>query len=699
MVQALGPAYRMFVKIIEVFDMDGQTGTESREIREAITRSGAEKRRALPGGRHWHIPLLIGLICFAAAHLLALTRTARMVENRIFDWRAALRHGGIFASMQAPTHFRNPRVVIVPINDKTLDQLMEPTFFWSAHFASVFNALIDNGAAVIALDYQFQISPDEYIKERITGIMDRLERDGRLRLGEEGIGPYLPGTDMQLFLALRKGKTVLMTFLNEDGKVKRPYRPFAYAAGAVGPGKNLGLVNTQPDEDGVVRHQFLYKTGIDENGQKDDYFSLALLTAMKLTGETPGLDGAGGRITLGGKAIPTAGDRGIIINYAGPPGTFFSPHSFAGLVKKAREGDGEFFRKNFAGKAVLIGPAYTGSNDIAITPYSSIRTMEMFGVEVHANIVNTVINGDYIQPLPGWMRAVLLLIVSLTVSALCYGLRPLGSAAASLLVAAVLAGLSFFVFYSHNVWMPLAGPLGVMPLVFASVYSYRYVAEDRERRFIRQVLGRYISEAVAKEILKDPSRLELGGRRGDVTILFCDINDFTTFSEKTPPEEVIGILNEYFTRMEKVIFENRGTLKQFVGDEIMVICGAPQPDEGHPFQACLIACEMVKELVKWQEERTRAGKVAFDVKFGIHSGFVVAGNVGSPRRTEYTTIGDVVNTTSRIMGLTKQVGARILISEETYVRIKDRVKVEEKGTFPVKGKEQEVKVYELVSIA
>jgi adenylate cyclase len=279
---------------------------------------------------------------------------------------------------------------------------------------------------------------------------------------------------------------------------------------------------------------------------------------------------------------------------------------------------------------------------------------------------------------------------------LSYYLKPVPSALVSIFVSIVYLAACFFLFYRYNLWIQTASPLLGIPLVYAATYVYRYRVEDREKRYIRKILGRYVSESVAEEILNNPSNLALGGKRTDVSILFCDINDFTSWSEKTSPEEVIAILNDYFSRMERVIFRNNGTLKQFAGDEIMVVCSAPQYDPNHAFNICKIAVEMREELAKWQRERLEKGEFAFNVKFGIHSGEVVAGNVGSLTRTEYTTIGDVVNTTSRIMGLTKKAGSDILISEETYRRVKDHFSVIDKGSYPVKGREQEVKVYELV---
>ncbi len=764
-------------------------------------------------GRHWYVPVILGLLCLMVAYLLSGARSLRFLEYRTYNWRVALRSHRYFSSIQAPTHFRNPDVVVVPIDDKTLDEIKEPTFFWTPFFAEVFDSLTSNGVKVIALDYQFQISPDEYLNRRIFSVFEDMITSEDLDLDPDLVRGYLPNTEMMMMRSLLSKKVALMTFIRGDGSVSKPYYKFTAVAGR----ENLGLVNTAPDGDGVARRQFLQAGGHLEDGTWESFPILMLVTAaryldaeirfrkewhlkreeilrweelMRILGEKksppaqklydmldtatlevielwkpdremtvremdtvvfglnklmdsreiakdpvlnefspvdlpgnatdrvirrhnrrilekvlPGVifpaesGSSHGKFHLGEDVIPHDDEYRILINYVGPPGTFMSRYSFSDLLKKAREGDDEFFRKNFQGKAVLIGPGHSGSTDLVVTPYSTFDSLEMYGIEVHANILNTILNRDYIHRASPWLNGLILLICAIGGSLLCYYLRPGVSAGALMLTALIVTGIVFFVFFRYNLWLDLVPPLSVMPISFGVVYSFRYLSEDREKKYIREILGRYISESVAHEILRDPRKLALGGKRCDCTILFCDINDFTTYSEKTEPEKVIATLNDYFTRMEPIIFKYQGTLKQFVGDEIMVISGAPQPDEDHAWRVCKIGLEMVRELERWQQERRRDNRFAFDVKFGIHSGPVVAGNVGSPHRTEYTTVGDVVNTASRIMGLTKVAGAGIIISSQTYQLVRDLVRVRDLGEYPVKGKQKQVRIYELLEVS
>ena len=640
------------------------------------------------------MPLGLGVLAAVALQFLGGTSPLRRLEYWTYDWRVVLRSSPLLDFMQAPTHTRNPDIVVVPIDDETLARIPEPMVFWIPHFAAVVGSLVEGGAAVVALDYLFKVTPEEHLQQAAARVLDEMARERGLAVAPSTAGPLLGGDDMRFFSVLRSGRVVLMDFLREDGTVERGYPRFAWGAGT----DNLGLVNMEPDEDGVVRRQFLYRTGI-VSGREEALLSFDLVTARRLGKTTVELDGPSGRLRLGSRLLPHDENYRIPVNWVGPPETFRSPYSFADLLDRSHRGEEAFFREQFAGKVVVIGPYFTGIGgaDIVRTPYQVTGRLEMYGVEVHANILNTLVNGDFIRPTPPWGGPLVLVVVGLLTALLCFVLRPLSATIAVFAVALTLAAVSCVLLYRLNVWMEVAGPVACIPLSFALVYTFRYVSEERERRHIRALLGRYISEAVAESILRDPSSLELGGARADVSILFCDINDFTPISERSRPEEIVSILNDYFTRMEQVIFRHGATLKQFVGDEIMVICGAPQPDPDHPATACRLALEMVSQLHLWQAEREAAGLDVFHAKFGLHCGEVVVGNVGSPNRTEYAAVGDVVNTASRIMTLTQQAGALLLISEEMRERVDDRFVTRPAGSFSVKGKSGELTVYELVA--
>jgi class 3 adenylate cyclase len=220
----------------------------------------------------------------------------------------------------------------------------------------------------------------------------------------------------------------------------------------------------------------------------------------------------------------------------------------------------------------------------------------------------------------------------------------------------------------------------------------------KERDFVKDTFSRYVSKQVADEILENPSHIVPGGKNLEVTVLFSDVRGFTTFAESRPPEEVISHLNEYLSAMVDVIFKYEGTLDKFIGDAVMAVFGSPIAHDDDPMRAVKTALEMQSRLMELNSRWAQQGKETLEIGIGVNTGEVIAGNIGDIRRLEYTVIGDNVNLASRIEGLTKEYHCPIIISDSTYAKVKDKVSVKNIGHVPVKGKSQEVEIYELVSL-
>jgi adenylate cyclase len=220
------------------------------------------------------------------------------------------------------------------------------------------------------------------------------------------------------------------------------------------------------------------------------------------------------------------------------------------------------------------------------------------------------------------------------------------------------------------------------------------IADDitREQRLM-STLCRYVTRQVAEQVMKDRDRLKLGGNRSMVTILFSDIRDFTTISERCTAEEVVTMLNSYFSHMLEPIFGHNGTLDKFIGDAIMAVFGVPMALENDAENAVYAALDMRRKLRKFNAERAAQGLSPIDNGIGITKGEVISGNVGSEQRMDYTVIGDAVNTASRLEGLTKNYDCKILVNEEVYLLVKDKVPCKDLGFTHVKGKAGDVHVY------
>ena len=565
-------------------------------------------------------------------------------------------------------------MVLVEIDPASLQAFPEPLSLWSRYHAELVRGLRAAGATVVGFDLLPTASYDEIVEARVGG--------------ENPLGPErLPSGDQDLAFEARRGPVLFIEFVEAGGRVQRPFPLLALALGP----SNLAAANLSPDADSVARRQALTLAS-----QEGPLPTLPLAMALRHRGVRPeAVRVEPGRLFLGalevrtleGPASPT-----VLVDFRGPPGSFPSV-PYAQALRWIRTGSPELER--FRGRAVLVCSTDPGLHDFCPAAWAMAR---MPGGEVHANTFETLLAGAPLRPLEGpWAGALRGLLV-LGVVGLAMGASPGFSLAGALLLALGHLALSGWAFARHDLWMPVVAPLASAGLALAGVYVYRYLSEFRERRRLRRVLARYVSDPVAREILENPERSGLGGTRRRISILLSDLDDFTTLSEDRPPEEIMATLNEYFTLMEGIIHSERGTLKQFVGDEIMVLFGAPVPREDHARAAARTAWRMDQALREWSKRRQEGGKVGFTAKIGLHTGDVVVGNVGSPNRTEYAAVGDVVNTTARIEGLNKKLGTALLMSREFLEEAGEAVRSRPAGFLAVKGRHAEVEVFELLGL-
>lgn len=231
------------------------------------------------------------------------------------------------------------------------------------------------------------------------------------------------------------------------------------------------------------------------------------------------------------------------------------------------------------------------------------------------------------------------------------------------------------------------------------VESFNFMLQGlKDREFMRDVFSKHVSPAVARKILSERDALQLGGERRRACILFTDIRNFTTLSEQLPAPEVVALLNEYFTGMVAIVFRHEGMINKFIGDALMAVWGVPFDVPHATARAAFAALEMQQCIRSISERRAAAGLPAVKMGIGFTTGDVVAGNIGSPERLEYTVIGDEVNIASRIEGLTKQFGAEVIMSETSYLEIRELCEAQNLGEVKVKGREQPIAVYRLDSM-
>jgi adenylate cyclase len=368
------------------------------------------------------------------------------------------------------------------------------------------------------------------------------------------------------------------------------------------------------------------------------------------------------------------------------------------VFERARLRDAGFFRENFSGRIVLIGDV---TQDLVNTPFTSRKPHHRTpGVEVQANIINTMLRNAPLRIVPESTAFILLLLLASLAAGVSFRLRPVGGFLLSLTIFAAFIYAAFQLFAHERLLLPCASAALAVLMVYSSTSCAKYFLEEREKRRTREIFSRYAPREAVERILDDYGSLRLKGDRLEITVLFADINGFTPLAERQSSEETIAMLNEYFERISGTIAKNQGLIMQYVGDEVMIIFGAPVARAAHAEMGLLTALGMMKDVALLKKEREERGLPGFDIKIGINSGEVVLGTLGSSRRMEYAAVGDVINTASRVMGLNKNsdlgISSGILLTERTRELAGPSFKYLSLGNHHLKGKEEEVAVYELV---
>ncbi len=421
-------------------------------------------------------------------------------------------------------------------------------------------------------------------------------------------------------------------------------------------------------------------------------------------------------------SIPVDSAARMLINYSGSKHSF--PHISAADILSDRD-DAQIAvnpalygsktilvkKKDFLkDKVLFFGATATGIFDLRVTPFE-----ENFpGVETHANMVANLLveharatgKADSVKGMPGFLKAYpereakfmlpAMLIAGILFSAL---FAWVGSIAGLGITAAAIGsvyGLDKFVLFDSGIVITVFFPMALIMSLFITLTFYKYFTEERKKRQLKGTFAKYVSPAIVDEILADPENIELGGKRMELTVMFSDVRGFTTISEKLDPGALSDLLNSYLTPMTNLVFENKGTLDKYMGDAIMAFWGAPVHFKDHAKHACRCALQMLVKLKELQDQYKAQGLPSIDIGIGLNTGDMNVGNMGSDTVRSYTVMGDAVNLGSRLEGINKQYGTRIIISEFTHKEVSDAFVCREIDWVKVKGKLQPVRIFELI---
>jgi adenylate cyclase len=529
-------------------------------------------------------------------------------------------------------------------------------------FAALVDRLAAAGARVIAFDMLFEV---EDPRDDMLGAA--AARAGNVLLGVAGEVPEYPADQRGLISYPIVARSVS-----------------GLAAGTAGEAH----VNVRFDKDGVVRRlPVLARYGDQELP------ALSLAAVARYLRRPAPLDGPlqDGHLPLLGRQIPVDAEFQTLINYVGGPDR--KGRSAFAVVPAADVVNSTADQTLLRDRIVFVGPWTPQERDDHLTPVGM-----SYGVEIHANAAEMILRNAFLVPAPlaGSVASIVAFLLLTTLAV--WRLRPWLAALCVVTLLALYVVAAAIAFQQGTVLNMLYPPLALV-LGFVVLNGYQLVFEQAEQRALRRVLNRYLSPAVAAEVSREPDQVNLGGDLRTMTVLFSDIRGFTTLSERMPPRELVTLLNEYLTAMVEVLFKHGGTLDKYMGDAIMAFWNAPQPQPDHAVRACHTALEMGATLDRLRREWMARGVPALDIGIGLNTGPMIFGNMGSVLRTDFTIIGDSVNLGSRLEGLNKEYGTRIVVGDHTRAAAGDAFEYRFLDLVAVKGKSEPVAIYELLAVA
>ena len=654
------------------------------------------KKKYLPTISKIGTGLGIGLLVAVVTYALDID-FLKKVELLTLDYRYQSRYERLATNGELKDFATEGQVIVVSISDEDSRAMPESFPFPRSYYAHLIENLNRAGARTIAFDITFQ----------------------EAREGDDALREVLKKYDnVILAVKVSEGQGTSQAYVRS---IERSYDNAYYDVN-----KRVGVVSIIYDRDGVARRYFPmmtigdYLTPTFAFATLNSYFKLPPDAVCEVTDEWILLQGKQGNF----RVIPRYDRGSMLLNYYGPNKTiprisFSQAIDDAGFKTKDEldaEVDIDLFDEEtarlFRNKIVLVGSVMPEERDIHTVPIKNpdgASTMD--GVEIHATALQNILDQNYITVADTPTEITLILMISvlafwglLRIKQIKIRYTFLVEIGAVVVVVLLIGGIfeaSVFLFAGSNTLVNIVNPSVALVFCYFGTAVYQYLTERQQKAMIKGVFSHYISAAVVNDLVNNPEKAKLGGDRRELTVFFSDIAGFTSISEQflSHPEGLVELLNEYLDEMTSIILKFEGTLDKYEGDAIMAFWGAPIPQKDHALRTCLASLEMQKRLAALRPKWKKEGKPAMEVRCGVNSGIMIVGNMGGKDRFDYTVIGDSVNLASRLEGANKQYGSKIMISDMTFQHVKGKVVVRELDLIQVKGKNEPVKVWELMGMS
>jgi class 3 adenylate cyclase/CHASE2 domain-containing sensor protein len=702
---------------------------------------------------------IIAALVFAVSALLMISGALNFPEYKTYDFRV-----GLLAGQTRPSD----EIILVLLTQNSLDWAQrERGWGWPwprKAYAELVDYMNAGGAKSAAFDMLFT-EPSVYRNARQDEIIDnaaaRLEQ--AQQAAAQGDAPRQGSVFRSVAGALRElssrdddasfvraeedfGRVVQTIFLSSLSGNRASWpegldKPLFTAAENV-PVLRLGREDSTPlaaqfpidelrDRAGAIGAVTGVPDRVDDilrRGRLFYYFDGRLIptlapASLLVTGDKPReLNYDNGRLLWGDSVLPVDRQGNLILHFRGDLDRYV-PYDLWEILESAEVyragGTPALPPEDFKDKYVFFGLYAPGLFDIFSTPLSSVYP----GVGMHVTMMDNLLAGDFIRESPRWLDLLILFAAALRITMLSLfpGRIPV-SLGVTIFALVLVLGLGLACYQFANFWLPMAAPIVTIILAFLTSTVYNYATEGSQKRFIKSAFSRYLSPKVIDQIIADPSQLNLGGEKREMTAIFTDIRSFSTISEALgDPGKLVELLNFYLTRMSDIVLQNGGTIDKYEGDAIIAFFGAPVYMEDHARMACRSAVLMHKAEAEINREAVERGLITAEVmdalvrkgilkrnddpsplftRLGINTGDMVVGNMGTPNKMDYTIMGDAVNLAARLEGINKQYNTGgILASEYTREKLGDEFILRPLSRVRVVGKSIPIRLYEILDLA